>query len=68
MNRNFENMKDLIASQTNPFKAIVLTETLLADEKAHNNSFFTIRNSSLNPQIRKCSRNGCGVYSQICKL
>ena len=41
MNRNFENVKYLIASQTNRFKVIVLTETWLADEKAHNNSFFS---------------------------
>ena len=53
MNKNFENMKDLIASQTNPFTVIVLTETWLADEKAHNSSFFPILSSSLNPQIRK---------------
>ena len=33
MNRNFENVKDLTASQTNPFKVIVLTETSSADEK-----------------------------------
>ena len=39
VNRNFQNVKYLIASQTNPFKVIVLTETWLADEKAHN-SFF----------------------------
>ena len=42
MNRNFENMKDLKASQTNPFKVIVLTETWLADKKAHNNFYSQI--------------------------
>ena len=61
-------MKDLTASQTNPFKVIVLTETWLADEKSHKNSFFPpILNSALIPQIRKCSRKGCSVVVYIHK-
>ena len=35
MDKNFENLKNLIVSQTNPFKVVVLTETWLADAKAH---------------------------------
>ena len=41
MNKNFEKLKNLIVSQTNPFKVVVLTETWLADAKAHNVLFFT---------------------------
>ena len=67
MNKNFENLKDLIVSQTNPCKVIVLTETWLADEKAHNNSLFLILNSSSLPQIRKCLHKVGGVVVFIHK-
>ena len=46
MNKNVENLKDLIVSQTSPCKVIVLTETWLADKKAHNDSLVLILNSS----------------------
>ena len=42
MNKNCENMKDLIVSQTNPFKVVVLTVAWLADKKVCNSSFFNI--------------------------
>ena len=41
MDKNFEKLKTLIVSQTNPFKDVVLTETWLADAKAHNVLFST---------------------------
>ena len=67
MNRSFENLKDLIASQTNPFKVFVLTETSSADEKAHNNSLFLNLNSYMIPQVRKCSHERGGVVVFIHK-
>ena len=46
MHKNFVKLKDLIMSQTNPFKAVVLTETWLSDEKEHNYCLFLILNCS----------------------
>ena len=42
MNKNCKNLKDLIVSQTNPFKEVVLTVAWLADKKVYNSSFFKI--------------------------
>ena len=67
MNKNVENLKDLIVSQTNPCKVIVLTWTWLADKKVHNDSLFLILNFSLIPEIRKCSHKGVGVVIFIHK-
>ena len=61
MNKSAGNLKDLIVSQMNHCKVIVLTTTWLADKKAHDNSLFCILNSSLIPHIRKCLHKGGGV-------
>lgn len=53
MNKNCENLKDLIVSQMNPFKVVVLTVTWLADKKVYNSSFFDILSFSSIHQIKK---------------
>ena len=53
MNRSCENLKDLIVSQMNPFKVVVLTVTWLADKKVYNSSFFDILSFSSVHQIKK---------------
>ena len=58
--KNVENRKDLIVSQTNPCGVIVLTETWLVDKKEYN-SLFLILNCSLISQIKKYSHRGSGV-------
>ena len=67
MHKSFVKLKDLIMSQTNPFKAVVHTETWLSDEKAHNYCLFLILNCSSINQIRKCSRESGGVVVFIHK-
>ena len=53
MNKNCENLKDLIVSQTNPFKVVVLTVAWLTDKKVCNSSFFDILSFSSIHQIKK---------------
>ena len=53
MNKNCENLKDLIVSQMNPFKVVVLTVTWLADKKVYNSSCFDILSFSSINQIKK---------------
>ena len=53
MNKNCENLKDLIVSQTNPFKVVVRTVAWLADKKVYNGSFFDILSFSSIHQIKK---------------
>ena len=52
MNKNCEELQDLIVSQTNPLK-VVLTVTCLADKAVYNSSFFHILSFSSIRQIRK---------------
>ena len=53
MNKNCENLKDLIVSQTSPFKVVVLTVAWLADKKVYNSSFYDILSFSSIHQIKK---------------
>ena len=52
MNKNCEKLKDLIVSQSNPSKVVVLTVTWLAEKKVYN-PFFDILSLSSIHQIRK---------------
>ena len=52
MNQSFEKLKDLIVSQTNPFKVVVLTVTWFVDKTVYNSSFFHILSYSSIHQIR----------------
>ena len=66
VNKNFEKLKNLLQKINYSFKVIVLSESWLKDENAHQNSLYQIPNYIPIHQIRKGSKGG-GVSIYIHK-
>ena len=67
VNKNFENLKNLLQEIKHDFKVIILSESWLKDENANQNSLYQIANYIPIHQIRKGSSKGGGVSIYIHK-
>ena len=67
VNKNFENLKNLLQEIKHDFKVIILSESWLKDENANQNSLYQIPNYIPIHQIRKGSSKGGGVSIYIHK-
>ena len=67
VNKNFENLKNLLQEIKHDFKVVSLSESRLKDENANQNSLYQIPNYIPIHQIRKGSSKGGGVSIYIHK-
>ena len=67
VNKNFENLKNLLQEIKHDFKVIILSESWLKDENVNQNSLYQIPSYISIHQIRKGSSKGGGVSIYIHK-